>query len=174
MTRRAAFLCALLISAFTATCVYADWQDTRWGQSLEALRASERQLELVVGTAIEDRSIPAYGKPLLSGPYKAGAENFSADYLFHNKKLSAVVLYMSDYEQAVRVSAKLRAQYGRPELDDLDLGPPTYCTTEMRTWRDSERGNLITFRSRYCRNPAVKTSQYLLYTPIVSSTKSGL
>jgi hypothetical protein len=33
------------------------------------------QLEPVVGAAIEDRSLPAYGKPLLSGP-----EKLSADY----------------------------------------------------------------------------------------------
>ncbi|PDT05177.1 hypothetical protein CO666_06005 [Rhizobium chutanense] len=120
---------------------------------------------------MEDRSLPAYGKPLLSGPYKAGAEKFSADYLFNSNKLSAVVLYMSDREQAVRVNAQLRAQYGRPELDDLDLGPPTYCTTETRTWRDSERGNLVTFRGRICR---AETSQYLIYRPIVGSMKSGL
>ncbi|TBB53432.1 hypothetical protein ELH44_07000 [Rhizobium ruizarguesonis] len=133
------------------------------------------QLEPVVGAAIEDRSLPAYGKPLLSGPYKAGDEEFSADYLFDKKKLSAVVLYMSDYEQAVRISAQLRAQYGRPEVDDLDIDPPTLCKTEKRIWRDSERGNLVTFRSQYCGAVTLRgTSQYIIYTPIVSSTKSGL
>ncbi|MGR4844993.1 hypothetical protein ACIPSK_20645 [Rhizobium sp. LARHSG275] len=144
--------------------VYADWQGTQWGQSLEELRASGMQLEPVVGAAIEDRSLPAYGKPLLSGPYKPGAEEFSADYLFDKKKLSSVVLYMSAYEQAVRVSAQLRAQYGRPKSMTLISTRRHYAKRRSEFGATASGGTLLRFEADIAALSLCGAHRNTLYT----------
>ena len=174
MNRRCVLACAIIISFVTTTYAHANWQDTQWGQSPEDLSSGGRPVEAVVGAEMEDRSFPTYGKPLLSGRYEAGSEAFSVDYLFNDGRLSGVVLYMADRNQAMRVGDKLSAQYGAPERDQSNFDGLTNCTTENRTWRDGQRGNLVTFWSRYCVEPSFKTSQYLIYRPIVSSSASGL
>jgi hypothetical protein len=164
----------LVAVCLLTTQAFADWQYTKWGSTLEELRAIPNQTILTTSPKEQKGLAFSFGTPMAKTTYKAMETTFDVNFLFENNKLNGVVLYMKDIETAARIGTALGDQYGKPEKDTADYDKLSDCYTTYRLWRDEQAGNVVSFRSWACVGPDAPSSFHVMYRPIISKANSGL
>lgn len=157
----------LLINVTTAS---AEWQYTEWGQSLEAVLENEG-VQNTTPQERKDLSYPVIGEALAIAEYNAAEVRSRATFLFRKNRLVGVSLKVENSAAGWLTQSQLLDQYGFPgERNDEFKND---CRDINMSWRDAERGNVVTFNAYYCGDD--QPSHFtVLYKPILKAVDTGL
>lgn len=158
---RSVWAIAALLCVVVASAAKADWQYTKWGMSLdEVIAASKGQMERCDGACAKLSTDAEFAGA--TGPYQSGPFDFKAVAYFDKKtgKLSSMLLYLKDVDQAFRLQDELKAKYGRP-ASNMDVS-----VTRTTVWlTDTEK---VEFSLIYKALVSVK------YQPRLTASNKGL
>ena len=113
------------------------WQYTRWGMTPEQVKSASQ------GNAIENPTVGSQsndsGDALLMSPYRVGALDFKAYFLFDrkSKKLKTVSLELVDQRKGKELYTQLVGQYGRPVSQD------NTALMRVARWLDRKNRNMV-------------------------------
>jgi hypothetical protein len=144
----------------------ADWNNTRWGMSVEQLRATDPSLQAPSDSEQSSRG-GAMGAPLLKGAYKMGGNDFVSWYYFRNGGLARVRLEAEDKHSAPAVLADLRAALGQPAKENSTRFIQT-CDLNDLSWKDSKNQNMVRFDGQACHEDRVRWTNFasVYYEPL--------
>jgi hypothetical protein len=129
----------MIIVMLFPSFVYADWQYTKWGMSVDAVVKASN------GIAKPDLKSQAnstgFATSLLVAPYKAGRFEFTAHFLFDKQTqgLSRVDLKLKKPSECSSVWRELGDKYGEPKIEK-----EVSRIMEGATWWDEKANNGIT------------------------------
>lgn len=109
---------SLIVGAFAlaSTPVRADWQFTKWGMTVDQVKAASHGLAVDLSASEVARNSTSSEQALLSMPYNSGDLHMTALFRFSSGKLARVVL-----DNAVGARAALMAKYGKPDVVVSDI-----------------------------------------------------
>jgi hypothetical protein len=126
----------------------ADWQYSRWGQSLESLLAEAGGKASKTTAEEEGHSIEALGRAMATTRHNAAGIETPVYFLFKDGALSAVTLAVRDRYDAKSMLEGLMARYGKPVADTTDSGD--YCEKSNKFWQDKAEGNDVRYVAVDC------------------------
>lgn len=167
---------AFVLSASTLYSLpaVADWQYTKWGMSLSELSTLKDKHFYTTTTKEQNSGKFQFGVPLAKTIYMAMGTVFDVNFLFLDDRLTGVVLRMEDLSTAERVLSALDNQYAEPVRSLSKFDAATDCKTIDKSWRDTERQNVVSFYLFNCVNQSVRSSYRVLYRPILNKAMTGL
>lgn len=161
VTRSRIFCWAALAYLTSVASARADWQYTKWGMSpAEVVKASSGQAVANKNPShdvVQDQDLAK-----LKAGYATGDFTFEAFFLFHQDKLSTVILELPDAAKCRQLRDLLSSKYGRPGQEKKD------AALMFASWRDTEGNNnirLVQIGSKSCS---------VYYRPLVSDQNRGL
>lgn len=143
----------------------ADWQDTRWGMSLEEVLSTGATA--TTPAERKGRRVEVLGEALAKRPYAANGFDFEGTFYFDRGKLSAVRLTPRRPDEVTKIGAHLSLVYGKP-VADIERPETPGCRMSRREWRDHSAGNVVTFFALRCMDPAMPTLAGVDYQPILA------
>lgn len=135
---------ALVAGAGTAA---ADWQNTRWGMSVDELRAADPNLQ-EPDDAEQRTQSGTMGAPRLKGTHSMGGKDFGSYFYFRDGGLARVSLEAIDRTGGNSILPNLKAMYGQPEREANDRFQS--CDRWSVSWRDEKTRNAIRFNAGVC------------------------
>lgn len=162
----------LILAAALFSCVQAsaDWRDTKWGMSLEELRAIRPDLELTTTKERQGETISIVGEPLAKGTFSTPDDAFNVYFHFRNGGLAGVRLDAQKPQRAGVIFNDLKLTYGPPSGDVLDRKQfEGGCLGYRGSWRDQPNRNVILFVGFVCPdspNSRPRTAR-IIYQPIL-------
>lgn len=161
---------ALSLIVLTTGSSRADWQYTKWGESLSSILAkSAQEIEKTTEDEEHDEG-KTFGLAQAKTTYKASDTTFKVLFLFENDRLNRVSLKIDNTRTAARILSALGDQYGKPERESTTS---TKCPSMERIWRDVNNGNVIEFSGFDCG--AGNHNDYrVIYRPILYADETGL
>ncbi len=164
---------AVFVSAFfgySTSCAYADWQFTKWSESLDELLASApSSIRKTTPKEADDLTVEDLGIPLALGEYDASGIKRLIFFHFSNGKLSGVRLMLNDKQDAMTATRMLTQKYQKPILDEESSSGA--CKKTEKNWVDISAGNSIRLISDVCGS---WENYRIFYTPIADFSQSGL
>jgi hypothetical protein len=173
----ALFRILLCITAlFSAGAARASWQFTEWGMSEAELTGMSPNIIPTTSSEKQGHSNPYIGSALYKSGYSAQDINFAAYYWFNNGKLVAVELDPINLEDGPKANLTLEQIYGAPIEDKSRQmsGGTMFCTVLDRKWRSEKEKNIITVSGLRCNKGNQKDFFSIRYSPILSSSSTGL
>jgi hypothetical protein len=151
-----------LAAIMTPETTYADWQSTKWGETLDAFMMQQPGLRKASDKETRDQKVPSIpGRPILTGPYRAGTISATAWYFFLNNELSGVTLTLHNREDAAIAYGLLDQHYGVPVAEKKN--PQGVCPSTTSTWSSREENVTAVLRVVNCVDGKFFNS--ILYTP---------
>lgn len=160
-------LCITLL--LLSTPAAANWQHTRWGMTPEEVKAADPGAESIPASERKSKSAA-----LLRAPYSASGMPFTADFIFHNNRLSTVQLVPVDPDDGPRAAAILLRVYGRPISNEPHRPISSGCYSSGSIWRDEIGRNQIGYSWFNCPQLKGAKRTSITYQPLTTSNDSGL
>ena len=162
---------SVILAVGLLSCVQAsaDWQNTRWGMSLEEIRAIKPDLELTTPKERQDGNISIVGEPLAKGTHSTSDDTFKVYFHFRNRALAGVRLDAKEPQHAATIFNDLKLTYGPPTsvVDHQNIGG---CLGYLGSWRDQPNRNEILFVGFACPespNTSSMERARIIYQPIL-------
>ena len=173
MIMRGASVAAVL--AGLASPAVADWQYTKWGDTLQqVLVHTDKGVRPTTDAERDFRSSPSSGDALATSAHKVADMEIATFFFFKGVNLSRVQMEIPTPDAGDEVLANLEAQYGAPYFFSETIKPSadTVCSTRKAKWHSREYANNILYTIMYCGERIVYGR--VIYTKILTPAESGL
>jgi len=152
--------------------VCADWLDTRWGQSLDQVIATNPKAIRRMTTAESDLgNIADFGRPLATMEFKGPKFSAPAFFYFDDRGLVGIKLDFSKGADGLAAFDLLKLQYGMPVASAVNRRA---CESIDFQWQDTVRKNNIEFAYFTCRPDGTNATSNLLYSRVPTAQETGL
>ncbi|WP_043062132.1 hypothetical protein [Brucella anthropi] len=163
---------AFMGAMMALTPAKADWQYTKWGESLSSVLAkTDRSIAPTTASEQHDEG-KTFGQALAKTTYEASGTTFDVRFFFTDERLSRVSLRMDNAKTAARIQTALGDQYGKPELES-QIAASMSCSRISQIWRDQDKGNIVEFSGFDC-GPGQENRYHVIYRPISDAGTTGL
>jgi hypothetical protein len=125
----------------------ADWENTRWGMSVDELRAVDPKMQEPSPSEQSSES-GTMGAPLLKAAHSMWGKDFVAWFYFRGGGLARVVLDAVDRAASPSILPDLMAAYGEPAKKNNSQYQS--CTRYDISWADEKNRNAIRFLGGAC------------------------
>lgn len=161
-----------IIAVLSMTPAKADWQYTKWGESLSSV-LTKADYGVVPTTEGEQHDEgKTFGLALAKTTYNASGATFDVRFFFTEERLSRVSMRIDNAKTAARIQTALGDQYGKPEQEN-QIAASRSCSRISQIWRDRDKGNIVEFSGFDC-GPGQENLYHVIYRPISDARATGL
>ncbi len=175
-------IATVLLASLLVSTAQADWDHTKWGQSLESLlEMEEYDVETQSGKSISpfqiysdyEISLNAFESPSASAEVTIDLNNShifgTINFMQNINGLSAIIIQLNNQEAGL--SVLLEDRYGAPDFTRREQVSAD-CTKRTHFWRDDQSGNNIRLIDANCTER--DDLRLLIYSPILTAENSRL